>query len=214
MFKEKIKSLIQKGEGEEKSGNNKKKIENLVVLVIILIITVIVINLIWNGDKNKEEKQPVSDPNKKLATTIEEGITEETVQASSSSLYKIDAELEEILSKIEGVGEVNVMITYSQTSQTVPLYNEDRTTKDTEETDKSGGTRKITESDSKKDIVFKESDGEKQPITQSIISPKIEGAIIAAKGAANVDVKTKIVQAVEAVTGLATHKIQVFEMQS
>jgi len=59
-----------------------------------------------------------------------------------------------------------------------------------------------------------ESDGEKQPITQSIISPRIEGAIIAAKGAANVDVKTKIVQAVEAVTGLATHKIQVFEMQS
>lgn len=214
MFKEKIKSLIQKGEGEEKSGNNKKKIENLVVLVIILIITVIIINIIWNGDKNKEEKQPVSDPNKKLATTIEEGITEETVQASSTSLYKIDAELEEILSKIEGVGEVNVMITYSQTSQTVPLYNEDRTTKDTEETDKSGGTRKITESDSKKDIIFKESDGEKQPITQSIISPRIEGAIIAAKGAANVDVKTKIVQAVEAVTGLATHKIQVFEMQS
>ena len=213
MFKEKIKSLIQKEKGEEKSENNKKKIENLVVLVIILIITVIVINLIWNGD-NGEEKKPTSAPNKKLATTIEEGITEETVQVSSSSLYKIDGELEEILSKIEGVGEVNVMITYSQTSQTVPLYNEDRTTKDTEETDKSGGTRKITESDSKKDIIFKESDGEKQPITQSIISPRIEGAIIAAKGAANVDVKTKIVQAVEAVTGLATHKIQVFEMQS
>lgn len=212
MFKEKIKSLIQKEKGEEKSENNKKKIENLVVLVIILIITVIVINLIWNGD-NGEEKKPTSDPNKKLATTIEEGIAEETVQASSS-LYKIDTELEEILSKIEGVGEVNVMITYSQTSQTVPLYNEDRTTKDTEETDKSGGTRKITESDSKKDIIFKESDGEKQPITQSIISPRIEGAIIAAKGAGNVDVKTKIVQAVEAVTGLATHKIQVFEMQS
>lgn len=212
MFKEKIKSLIQKEKGEEKSENNKKKIENLVVLVIILIITVIVINLIWNGD-NGEEKKPTSDPNKKLATTIEEGIAEETVQASSS-LYKIDTELEEILCKIEGVGEVNVMITYSQTSQTVPLYNEDRTTKDTEETDKSGGTRKITESDSKKDIIFKESDGEKQPITQSIISPRIEGAIIAAKGAANVDVKTKIVQAVEAVTGLATHKIQVFEMQS
>ena len=102
MFKEKIKSLIQKEKGEEKSENNKKKIENLVVLVIILIITVIVINLIWNGD-NGEEKKPTSDPNKKLATTIEEGITEETVQVSSSSLYKIDGELEEILSKIEGV---------------------------------------------------------------------------------------------------------------
>ena len=40
----------------------------------------------------------------------------------------------------------------------------------------------------------------------------MEGAIITAKGADNVAVKTNIIQAVEAVTGLATHKIQVFEM--
>ena len=43
--------------------------------------------------------------------------------------------------------------------------------------------------------------------------PKIEGAIITAEGAADGNVKTNIIQAVEAVTGLATHKIQVFEMQ-
>lgn len=206
MFKEKLKALIPKGNGDESGGNSKKKIENLVVLILILIITVIIINLIWNGD-NKEEKEPASDPNKKLAT-----INEDTIETSTGT-YEIDKQLEEILSKISGVGEVKVMLTYSQTSQTVPLYNEDTTTKNTEETDESGGTRKITESDSKKDIIFKESNGEKEPITQSIISPKIEGAIIAAKGASNADVKTKIVQAVEAVTGLATHKIQVFEME-
>ena len=143
---------------------------------------------------------------------MEEGYNNEIIQTSASP-YEIDKELEQILSKIQGVGEVNVMITYSQTSQTVPLYNEDTTTKDTEETDESGGTRKITETKKKKDIIFKENDGKKEPITQSIISHKIEGAIIAAKGAANAEVKSKIVQAVEAVTGLATHKIQVFEMQ-
>lgn len=206
MFKEKLKALIPKGNEDESGGNNKKKIENLVVLILILIITVIIINLIWNGD-NKEEKEPASDPNKKLAT-----INEDIIKTATEN-YGIDKQLEEILSKISGVGEVKVMLTYSQTSQTVPLYNEDTTIKDTEETDESGGTRKITESDSKKDIIFKESNGEKEPITQSIISPKIEGAIIAAKGASNADVKTKIVQAVEAVTGLATHKIQVFEME-
>lgn len=206
MFKEKLKALIPKGNGDESGGNNKKKIENLVVLILILIITVIIINLIWNGD-NKEEKEPASDPNKKLAT-----INEDIIETATEN-YGIDKQLEEILSKISGVGEVKVMLTYSQTSQTVPLYNEDTTIKDTEETDESGGTRKITESDSKKDIIFKESNGEKEPITQSIISPKIEGAIIAAKGASNADVKTKIVQAVEAITGLATHKIQVFEME-
>ena len=39
-----------------------------------------------------------------------------------------------------------------------------------------------------------------------------EGAIIAAQGASNANVKANIISAVEAVTGLATHKIQVFEM--
>lgn len=54
--------------------------------------------------------------------------------------------------------------------------------------------------------------GEKIPVTQSIIKPKIEGAIITAIGAKDSNIKTNIVQAVEAATGLATHKIQVFEM--
>ena len=60
--------------------------------------------------------------------------------------------------------------------------------------------------------VYKEENGEKVPITQSIISPSVEGAIITAEGAGNATVKTNIIQAVEAVTGVATHKIQVFEM--
>ena len=42
--------------------------------------------------------------------------------------------------------------------------------------------------------------------------PVIEGAIITAQGASNANVKSSIVSAVEAVTGLAVHKIQVFEM--
>ena len=204
MFKEKIKSLISKKDKED-DVNSKKKIENIVVFILILIITVFIINVIWNGDNNKEEQ--VTDSNKKLATTNE--VTMET----SNNEYNIDSQLEEILSKIDGVGNVNVMITYSQTSQTVPLYNEETTVRDTEETDQEGGTRKITESDSKKDVVYKESSGEKEPITQSIVSPKIEGAIITAQGASNADVKTNIIQAVEAVTGLSVHKIQVFEMK-
>ena len=43
--------------------------------------------------------------------------------------------------------------------------------------------------------------------------PVIEGAIITAQGATDANIKTSIVQAVEAVTGLATYKIQVFEMK-
>ena len=110
------------------------------------------------------------------------------------------------------MGKVKVLITYSQTNETIPMYNEDTSQKDTEEKDTSGGTRKVTETDSKKEIIYQENNGEKIPITKSIVSPKIEGAIITAQGAGNAVVKTNIIQAVEAVTGISSHKIQVFSM--
>ena len=47
--------------------------------------------------------------------------------------------------------------------------------------------------------------------SHSISESKIEGAIITAQGASDINVKTAIIQAVEAATGLATHKIQVFQ---
>ena len=94
----------------------------------------------------------------------------------------------------------------------VPMYDEDTSTSITEEQDSGGGSRTVNESTSKKDIIYEENNGVKTPITQSIINPKIEGAIVTAKGANDANVKTNIIEAVEAVTGLATYKIQVFEM--
>ena len=196
MFKEKIKQLTSKTD----EGNNKKKIENLVFLLIILIVVLVAINFIWN---DKKENEKTTDNNKKLA------IQEETKKDSDSDLKE---QLEDILQNINGVGKVKVLITYSQTSQVLPLYNEDTSKKDTEEKDKTGGTRIVTETDTKKDVIFQETNGNKMPITQSVISPKVEGAIVTAQGANNMAVKTDIIQAVEAVTGLSSHKIQVFTM--
>lgn len=55
-------------------------------------------------------------------------------------------------------------------------------------------------------------DGSNVPATQTIINPKVEGVIITAEGANDVNVKTNIIAAVEAVTGVPTHKVQVFSM--
>lgn len=203
-FLEKVKTIFSNSE-----GNNKKKIENLVVFIIILIITVIAINIIWKDD-NKEEmsgstyKQLANTNTNSIGEIVETNITEDT----------LSAKLENILCKISGVGKVNVLITYSESSQIVAMYNENSKQSITEESDSGGGNRKIAETDVTKDIIYKEEDGEKVPITQKVIQPKIEGALIIAKGAGDANVKSSIIQAVSAVTGLATHKIQVFEMDN
>ena len=208
MFRDKLKGLINKQEIVK--GNDKKKIENLVFFVIVLIITIVIINVIWNDNKTttKTEKNTST---KRLATSI----TNESNSNENSTTTENDLEgkLEQILSKIQGVGEVKVCLNYSESSEIVAMYNESSKINNTEESDTSGGTRKIQETDTQKDIIYKEENGEKVPITQKIIQPKIEGAIITAKGANDMTTKTNIIQAVEAATGLATHKIQVFKME-
>ena len=53
-------------------------------------------------------------------------------------------------------------------------------------------------------------DGMAVPMTQTVVNPKVEGVIVTAEGANDVSIKTNIISAVEAVTGVPTHKIQVF----
>lgn len=206
MFRDKLKQLFQNSQ-EEGEGNNKKKIENLVFFVVLLIITIVIINLIWNGNK-QVTKQESNTSSKQLANSNINTRTDTDITTES-----LAEQLEAILSKIQGVGEVKAFINYSESSEVIAMYNETTKTSNTEENDTSGGTRKIQETDSQKDIIYKEENGEKTPITQKVVKPKVEGAIITAEGASNAEIKTNIIQAVEAVTGLATHKIQVFEMK-
>lgn len=224
MLGDKLKKLLPKkdGEGEENNekeevvGNDKKKIENLVFFVVLLIITIVIINFIWNGNEEANNKETTNDTSKQLASTTGEGIagTLETNNNNLESTENLENKLKNILSKIQGVGEVEVCLNYSESSEVVAMYNENSSTSTTEENDDSGGTRKIEQTDTQKDVIFNEDNGTKTPITAKIIKPKIEGAIITAGGANNAEVKSNIIQAVEAVTGLATHKIQVFEMSS
>ena len=207
MFKDKLKKIV--GNSEEQ-GNNKRKIENLVFLVIILIITVVIINYVLSGEKSSNKKVTNS-AGKQLATT-NNNQTLVSSQNSNTESISLEEKLEDILSKIEGVGSVKVFINYSESSETVAMYNENSKTSTTEETDKSGGTRKVEQTDSQKEVIYQEQNGTKTPIVQKTVEPKIEGAIITAKGAGDINVKTSIIQAVEAATGLATHKIQVFTM--
>lgn len=211
MFRDKLKLLIKKDK-DETDGNDKKKIENLVVFIVLLIITIVAINIIWNGNKTTNKQQDSGGTSSKKLATVTNELNENNNTSINDNTDYIELKLEKILSKIEGVGEVKVFINYCESSEVVAMYNENSKISNTEESDTSGGTRKIQETDIQKDIVYQEENGKKTPITQKIVSPKIEGAIVTAKGANNATTKTNIIQAVEAVTGLATHKIQVFEM--
>ena len=182
-----------------------RTIENLTFFIIILVVTLVLVKYIFSGDKS--EKQSSNYNNAELVYSNDVLQEQETVN------YKDDlkSELINILKKINGVGEVDVLITYSETSKLVPVYNENSSESKTSEEDTEGGTRVIESYDSSKEVVTDESS---EPITERIIMPKIEGAIVICEGANDINVKNNVISAVEAATGLKVHKIQVFEMKN
>lgn len=182
-----------------------RTIENLTFFIIILVVTLVLVKYIFSGDKS--EKQSSNYNNAELV------YSNDVLQEQETASYKDDlkSELINILKKINGVGEVDVLITYSETSKLVPVYNENSSESKTSEEDTEGGTRVIESYDSSKEVVTDESS---EPITERIIMPKIEGAIVICEGANDINVKNNVISAVEAATGLKVHKIQVFEMKN
>lgn len=176
MIKEKVKNFINK----KTKGDNKKNIENLVVFLVLLIITVIAINMIWGKDAEKAEEQP----SYKVLATKDDNNSNNIVENE----YDLQTELEDILAKMNGIGKVDVLITYSQTSTVVPMYSETESSTVTEEKDSGGGTRKQESSNINKEVI---TDGNNEAITQTVMLPKVEGAIVMAEGGRKCNNKSK-----------------------
>lgn len=127
MLKDKIKAVML----NQNEKSSKKKIENIVVFIIILIITVIAINSIWSGDKKQENKsQDINQDITKQLAGVEQTSTVANVEEDT-----LEKRLEEILSNMDGVGKVKVLITYSESSEVVAMYNENNKNSVIEEKD-------------------------------------------------------------------------------
>ena len=189
--------------------SKEKRVENLIFLLVILIITLIIINNILDGENKKDREIKSNSKSNKIIESNSEKILE--VDEYNYSLNynnpEFEKRLEIVLNKIKGVSNATVLITYAQTEEIVPIYNENNSTSEIEEGE--GNNKKITkEEEISKDIIL---DNSSNVLIQKKLSPKVEGAIIIANGVDDVNVKKDILSAVEVVTGLATHKIQVFE---
>ena len=183
--------------------NKEKRIENLVFLLVLLIVTLLIINSILKDDKSLNNVS--EDESKKGASFIN---AQQENDDDINNNFELEKRLEVILSKIKGVSNVSVLITYSETEEVVPLYNINNSSNQTEEGDGKEKVIKKEENVSKNVLL----DDDSNVLIEKKLSPKIEGAIVIAKGVSNVNIKSNIISAMEAVTGLASHKIQVFEM--
>ncbi len=181
---------------KEKVVGNKRIIENLVLFLILFIIVIVVMNVLGN-----ETSQKVSS----------DALSNAIVTSNSTPKEKsLEEKLETILSLIEGAGKVDVLITYANGVEQVPMYNTKQNTTTTQEEDNAGGTRKTEEISQEQNIIFSENGNVKTPVMKQTINPEIIGVIVVADGAGNMNVKENLIHAVEASLNIPTHRIQVF----
>lgn len=123
------------------------------------------------------------------------------IQSAGTDFTSIETPLEnrlkEILEEIVGVGTVSVLVTVDSTEEMIWGRNENNSQQTTNETDKSGGKRHVTQMTNSGEIVMYEISGEQKPVVTKIIKPKIRGVLVVAKGAENATVRRIITEAVE-----------------
>ncbi|MDF2720406.1 MAG: mutants block sporulation after engulfment [Paenibacillus sp.] len=117
--------------------------------------------------------------------------------------------IKEILQKVVGIGEVEVLVTIESTEETIVQSNSKDSQQITDEKDQNGSTRHITEISRSGEVVLYEASGGQTPIVLKKIKPRIRGVVVVAKGAENLTVKQMIAEAVSRGLDVPAHRISV-----
>lgn len=119
----------------------------------------------------------------------------------------------EILSKVEGIGKVEVMLTLASSEEKITLQNDSLTKNDSSEQDQAGGSRKGSEYQLKEESILVKQDGEESPYVVQVHSPEIEGVVVVAQGIDSSKKEAEIIEAIQALFQVEPHKIKVMKME-
>ena len=169
---------------------------------LILVLAGILILIIALPTDTKEKKQ---------AEEAKENISKEnnTMEASKD---EIERKLEDILEKIDGAGDVKVMISYQDSGTQVVEKDKNTSENSLEESDSTGGVRSTKEQQLQESTVYEDADAGNTPFVSKELLPKVEGILIVASGGDNQKVKQNISEAVLALFQVEAHRIKIVKM--
>lgn len=166
------------------------------------------------GEKRgvKEELAESGDQAVKVNERVSDSWDDCDLLSSPAYEERLEKRIRELLRSVESVGQVDVMVVLRSTGQKVLRVDRSGSSTVTKETDSSGGSREIRESQSEETTVLPQSGGASNgPVVEKELSPEISGIIISADGGESPEVCSEITQAMEALLGLPAHKIKVLK---
>lgn len=181
--------------------NNKHKRYTSILIIVFCVGMVMVI--LTNGTKE------INNNSNEVSSKEESSVQEDPITYGD----RIEKKLEDELSKIDGVGKVEVTITVKTKGEVVFEKDTPAQTLKTLESDGDGGSRESEESDTQEStVVLKQSDGSEEPIVVKEIVPEINGVLIIAEGGGDLSVKNNLILAAKVLLDLPANKIEVMKM--
>ncbi|MCI8534669.1 MAG: stage III sporulation protein AG [Hungatella sp.] len=124
---------------------------------------------------------------------------------------QLEARLKELLSHVDGVGEVEVMIVLKSSEEKVWRVDKNTSYSSTQETDSNGGTRDIRSQEVSEGTILSGQSGLEGPLLEKELRPEISGVVVTATGGGSPTVQAEISAAVEALFDVPSHKIKVLK---
>lgn len=138
-------------------------------------------------------------------TAEAKGASVMTNSVLSAEAYEqaLEVRLEELLSRVEGAGEVSVMVTLESTEQAVYAQTVQKSS-DTTQTQQNGGSERSSYT---ADYVLIETGGGEQALTETTLQPTVKGVAVVCTGAQELHVVGRITELISTVLGIPSNRI-------
>ena len=173
--------------------------------LLILLLAGILLLVISLPTEKKGEKQGISQ-----ASSPSQG--EQNLWDEEAYREGLEVHLEELFSRMEGAGEVEVMITLASSSEKIVEKDTNGESETITEEDSAGGNRRTTNIVNDETTVYGGETDQEQPYVSKELTPQVEGVVVLAAGGDDAVVKKNITEAAQALFGIDTHKIRIIKM--
>ena len=188
------------------------KKENMIVFVLLGIL-LLVIAIPLDSDKDKNQTNEAAPKKEDVMDSISAD-TEMFMDESMEYCLALETRIEEILSAMEGVGNVQAMVTVSSSREMIVEKDEPVNRATVTESDGNGGNRSTNESSFEYETIYQtDSEGNKIPYVVKQIEPEIQGITVVAQGGGNAMIQKNISDVLEALFHIDAHKIKVVKMK-
>ena len=194
--------------------------------LILVLMGILLLVIVWPVGDNSKTLSKQSMPMEQFSTTTglfdeksiitgeNENAIPETDSMREYAAY-LESALEELLSTVEGAGEIKVMITMESSQEAVVEKDKTLVRAGTTEVDSAGGSRNTSDiSDSEETLYVGGRNNGELPYVKKIIAPRIAGVVVSAQGAGKESVVKNITEAIQVLFGIDAHKIKIVKMIS